>query len=303
MPRILLLGAGGQLGMLLKRRLSIEGGLTALGRTELDLADPDAIRSAIQDADPEILVNAAAYTAVDRAEQEQELARLVNATAPGVMAEEMKRRNGWMVHYSTDYVFDGSGVEPWSEIDTTGPLNVYGRTKLDGELAVAAAGGRHVILRTSWVYAAEGKNFLHTMLRLGREREQLRIVDDQIGAPTSAEAITTATAAILDRLRSSADADNLSGVYHLTCSGATSWCGFAKAIFDEFALHLRSPEVIPIPTSAYPTPARRPLNSRLNCEKLAGELGVRMPEWLDALHQVANKLLAEHVGGSMADIS
>jgi dTDP-4-dehydrorhamnose reductase len=178
------------------------------------------------------------------------------------------------------------------ETDPTGPLGVYGQTKLDGELAIAATGCRHVILRTSWVYAAEGRNFLHTMLKLGRERDKLSIVDDQVGAPTSAEAITDATLAVLDRLIASGASSDLSGTYHLTCAGETSWCGFAKAIFAEFAGKQKTPEVTAIPTEAYPTPAKRPKNSRLNCEKFAGNFGFAMPHWEEALKHVAVELLA-----------
>ena len=291
MPRVLLLGAGGQLGMQLSRKLAGIADLTALTRTELDLTDVDAIRAAIRKAEPEIVVNAAAYTAVDRAEQVPELARLVNAVAPGVIAEELGKTNGWLIHYSTDYVFDGTGNAPWRETDATGPLSVYGQTKLDGELAVTTACRRHIILRTSWVYAAEGRNFLHTMLRLGRERERLQIVDDQIGAPTSAEAITEATLEVLRYLSRDASAD-AAGVYHLTCAGATSWCGFAQAIFEEFSSRQKAPEVEPIPTEAYPTPAQRPRNSRLCCDKFSKQFGFQMPEWRDALHDVASTMLS-----------
>jgi dTDP-4-dehydrorhamnose reductase len=291
MVRTLLLGAGGQLGMQLNKTLA-GAGLIALTRAELDFSDAEAIRKVIRVAGPEIVINAAAYTAVDKAESEQELARLVNAVAPGVIAEEVARTNGWLIHYSTDYVFDGSGTKPWVETDATGPLGVYGQTKLDGELAIAATGCRHVIMRTSWVYAAEGRNFLHTMLRLGRERELLKIVDDQIGAPTTAEAITEATRTVLQRIDRPEDNLDLSGVYHLTCAGETSWCGFARAIFSEFASQQKAPEVVPIPTEAYPTPAKRPRNSRLCCDKFTQQFGFRMPEWQDALHDVAHTLLS-----------
>jgi dTDP-4-dehydrorhamnose reductase len=288
MSRVLLLGAGGQLGMQLRRKLAGEFDLIALTRAELDLTDADAVRAAVRNAAPEIVVNAAAYTAVDRAESEPELARQVNAVAPGVIAEELRRTNGWLVHYSTDYVFDGSGDQPWLETDATGPLGVYGQTKLDGELAIAAMGCRHIVLRTSWVYAAEGRNFLHTMLRLGREREQLGVVDDQIGAPTTAEA----TRVVLRRLASSDNVADANGIYHLTCAGATSWCGFAREIFAAFASQQRSPEVVPILTEAYPTPARRPHNSRLNCDKFTRQFGFAMPRWETALNEVAAAMLA-----------
>lgn len=291
MGRVLLLGAGGQLGMLLKEMLSKEAELTAFTRAEVDLSDAEAVRAAIRKSEPEILVNAAAYTAVDKAEQEPELAHLVNAVAPGVMAEEVQKTGGWLIHYSTDYVFDGSGTTPWRESDATGPLNVYGQTKLDGETAIAASGCKHVIFRTSWVYAANGKNFLHTMLRLGRERERLQIVDDQIGAPTSAEAITAATRWVMQQLTASDEKEDATGIYHLTCAGATSWCGFAQAIFAEFASSQKAPEVVPIPTEAYPTPARRPHNSRLNCAKFTATFGHAMPEWRDALRDVSRAMI------------
>ena len=291
MPRVLLLGAGGQLGKELAKRLAGQVDLVTLNRSQLDIANENSLRSAVRESAPDVVINAAAYTAVDKAESEPELCRQVNAVAPGVIASEMARTNGWLVHYSTDYVFDGSGVRPWLEMDATGPLSVYGQTKLDGELAITAAGCRHAILRTSWVYAAVGRNFLHTMLRLGREREQLKIVDDQIGAPTSAEAITEATLAVLSQL--DGGVDSKSGVYHLTCAGETSWYGFARAIFARFAAQQKAPEVLPIPTEAYPTPAMRPKNSRLNCDKFTAQFGFRMPAWERALDEVAAAMMAE----------
>ena len=278
--------------MQLKQALAGHAGLTALARADLDFCDPNAVRKAVRGAKPEIVINAAAYTAVDRAESEPEQARLVNAVAPGVIAEELAQTKGWLIHYSTDYVFDGSGAKPWVETDPTGPLGVYGQTKLDGELAIANAACKHVILRTSWVYAAEGRNFLHTMLRLGRERDQLKVVDDQIGAPTTAEALTRATQAVLNYLAVNGKGPAASGVYHLACAGETSWCGFARAIFAEFASRQKSPEVLPIPTEAYPTPAKRPRNSRLNCDKFIRQFGFSMPQWQDALHEVALAVLA-----------
>jgi len=293
--KVLLLGAGGQLGMVLARTLASreEFELTAFTRAELDLGDLEGLRSAIRQIAPQIIVNAGAYTAVDKAESDADQARLVNAIAPGVMAEELARLGGWLIHYSTDYVFDGSGDRPWLETDPTGPLGVYGQTKLDGELAIASSGCRHVILRTSWVYAAEGKNFLHTMLRLGRDREKLSIVDDQVGAPTSAEALTDATLAVIRQLANAQESAEVSGVYHLTCAGATSWCGFARAIFAKFAGRQKTPEVLSIPTEAYPTPAKRPLNSRLNGRKFAVQFGFVMPSWEEALHEVSAILLAD----------
>ena len=292
-PRILLLGSGGQLGMVLARRLAPDAELQTLSRAELDLSSGDAVRAAVRGSfagqGPQIVVNAAAYTAVDRAEQEQDLARAVNGIAPGIMAEELARTGGWLVHYSTDYVFDGSGARPWIETDPTGPLSVYGQTKLEGEQAIAATGCNAIVLRTSWVYAAVGKNFLHTMLRLGRDRDKLSIVDDQIGAPTTAEAIAAGTKAILQTIGAGTASP---GIYHLTCAGETSWAGFARAIFAAFAERQKAPEVVPIPTEAYPTPAKRPRNSRLNCDKAAQTLGVRLPYWETALNEVAAKILA-----------
>jgi len=290
LPRVLLLGAGGQLGKVLQRRLTGRVDLTALTRTDLDFSNLAAVRAAVRVAKPEIVINAAAYTAVDKAESEPELCGLANAAAPGVIAEEVAAMGGWLIHYSTDYVFDGSGTKPWVESDSTGPLGVYGKTKLEGELAIAATGCRHVILRTSWVYAAEGRNFLHTMLRLGRERDQLTIVDDQIGAPTTAEAITEATLAVLEKLATSANDATLSGTYHLTCAGAGSWCDFAQAIFSEFERQQKAPQVTGIPTEAYPTPAKRPRNSRMDCSKFTRVFGFHMPEWRKALAEVAAEI-------------
>lgn len=287
--RVLILGAAGQLGAELARRFRDSAwSVTALGRAELDLADAEAVRAAVRHHSPQIVVNAAAYTAVDRAESEPELAFAANATAPGVLAEEMARLGGWLLHYSTDYVFDGSGAKPWRESDPTGPLNVYGASKLAGEQAIAAVGGQHLIFRTSWVYAVEGRNFLHTMLRLGRERERLSVVADQMGAPTSAEALSAATAEVMTRLRDGLDAP--CGIYHMSCAGETSWFGFAEAIFAAFAERQPAPTLTPIATSEYPTPARRPLNSRLDGSLLAERLQLRLPEWRDALAEVAAAL-------------
>lgn len=297
-PRILLLGAAGQLGLQLAQSLSgnVAGNLTALTRAQLDFSDIDAVRAAVRSAAPDIVINAAAYTAVDKAESEPDIAALVNGIAPGVIAEELASTNGWLIHYSTDYVFDGSGTTPWLEDDLTGPLNAYGKSKLAGEDAIAATGANHVILRTSWVYAAEGRNFLHTMLRLGREREELKIVSDQIGAPTSAEALTQATLAVLARLGiedGQEDADQLSGLYHLTCAGETSWYGFAEAIFTAFADKQKAPRLVPIPTEAFPTPAQRPRNSRLNCAKFTAAFDYTMPSWQSALESVASELKSQ----------
>jgi dTDP-4-dehydrorhamnose reductase len=274
--RILLTGADGQVGWELRRTLAPLGTVAAFTRAGLDLAHVDAIRARVDEVRPDVIVNAGAYTAVDNAESEPELARAVNATAPGVLAEEAKRRGALLVHYSTDYVFDGTQEAPYVETDGTGPLGVYGRTKLEGELAIAAVSPRHVILRTSWVYASRGRNFLLTMLRLARERPELRVVDDQHGAPTWARDLAVATAKIIPP----AATEITSGVYHATAAGATTWCGFAREIVR--AAGLATP-VRAIATADYPTPARRPANSVLSNAKLAATFGVTLPDWRDSL--------------------
>ena len=291
--KILLLGPNGQVGWELQRSLAPLGELIALDRHSVDLCGDlgnlAGLAATVQRVRPDVIVNAAAHTAVDKAESEPELARTLNALAPGVLAREAASLGALLVHYSTDYVFDGSGQRPWAESDTPAPLNVYGQTKLEGEQVIQAAGPRHLILRTSWVYAARGGNFAKTMLRLARERDSLNVIDDQWGAPTGAELIADASAhAIRQVLQRPADA----GLYHLTASGETSWCGYANlvltsaesaraAIKDE-ALRpppLKARIASPIPTSAYPTPARRPLNSRLDTRKLQTTFGLTLPPW------------------------
>lgn len=295
--RILVLGASGQLGRELQGSFSGAGEVLACGRSSVDLAQPEQVRAAIRDSSPEVILNAAAYTAVDRAESEPDLAMTVNATAPEVMAEEAKRLEALLVHYSTDYVFDGTKAGAWEESDIPHPLNVYGATKLAGEQAIERVGGRFLIFRTSWVYAPEGKNFLLTMLRLGREREQLTVVDDQIGAPTTSIELAGATRAIVDRVLGGRFGEPAawSGIYHMTCGGAVSWCGFAKAIFERGRPMLggKMPEVRPIPTCAYPTPARRPVNSVLSNEKLFARFGIRLAPWEVALDEVLHMLNKE----------
>jgi len=282
-PRILLTGSNGQVGWELLRTLGALGEIVSTDSRTLDLADADAVRDAVRGLAPDIIVNPAAYTAVDKAESESERARAINAIAPGVLAEEAARLGALLVHYSTDYVFDGSGDAPWREDDAPGPLNVYGATKLQGEQAIAAAGCRHLIFRTSWVYGARGSNFLLTMRRLMRERSELKIVADQIGAPTWCRDLAEATAQVLAQVRA-ADESHW-GVYHMTNAGATSWHGFAEAIrsldaFDETVVPAR---LVPIPSADYPTPARRPLNSRLDNEKLTRAFGLRLRDWREAL--------------------
>ncbi len=289
--RILLTGKDGQVGYELQRALAPLGHILALGRRELDLADPNAIRAAIQRLAPELIVNAAAYTAVDHAEKEPELARTINTEAPAILAEEAKRIGAAVLHYSTDYVFDGAKAEPYTEEDATNPLGVYGATKLAGEQAIAATGVPHLILRTSWVYATRGRNFLLTILRLAAEREQLRIVNDQTGAPTSAPARADATARIIAKWQFSS-LRQLSGTYHLSAGGHTTWCEFARAILAEPGARALQPrpiiarEVVSIRTDEYPTPARRPRYSVLDNSRLARAFGIVLPDWRTQLRDV-----------------
>jgi len=286
---ILLLGANGQVGWELRRALAPLGPVRALERAEADLSDPNALRRVVREAAPSLIVNAAAYTAVDRAEKEEALAQAINADAPGLLAEEAKLLGIALVHYSTDYVFDGTGDNPATERDPTAPLNAYGRTKLAGEAAIRDSGCAHLILRTSWVYSMRGANFLLTVKRLAAELEEMRIVADQTGAPTWARGIAEATALILARCGAPGETGVLAekgGIYHLTASGETTWHGFAEAIVDWLRATgqpVRCKRVHPIPTSDYPTPARRPANSLLNCAKLYETFGITIPDWGDQL--------------------
>ncbi len=282
--KILLTGANGQVGWELQRSLSSLGEVIALDSQALNLADAAALRDKVREIAPQMIVNAAAYTAVDKAESDVERARAVNATAPGILAEAAAQSGALLVHYSTDYVFDGSGTAPWREDNACGPLNVYGETKLAGELLIQAAGCRHLIFRTSWVYGARGSNFLLTMRRLMRERPELKIVADQIGAPTWCRDLAEATALIVSRLACDKQASAPWGVYHMSNAGETSWHGFAKAIqmLDADAMSA-SARLIPIPGSDYPTPAKRPLNSRLDHAKLESVFGLKLQHWQTAL--------------------
>ena len=270
--RILLIGPTGQVGGELAPRLAALGGVVALDRRALDLADPDAIRAGVRGARPDVIVNAAAYTAVDRAESEPDRANAINARAPGVLAEEAKSLGALLVHYSTDYVFDGTKASPYTEGDAPNPLSVYGRTKLGGERAIRVSGCRHLILRTSWVYASRGHNFLLTMLRLGAERSELRVVGDQRGAPTWARDIAAATVRLL--------AKPPNGLFHLTAAGETTWHGFAREIMRLAGL---TPVVHRIRAAEYPTAARRPANSVLDNARLRAAAGVVMPAWDESL--------------------
>jgi dTDP-4-dehydrorhamnose reductase len=284
-PTILVTGVNGQVGYELLRSLQGLGRVVGLDRAGLDLADLDRVRAVVREVKPSIIVNPAAYTAVDKAETDEATARRLNAEAPGVLAEEAARCGAALIHYSTDYVFDGTKDAPYVETDAVNPQNVYGQTKLEGEQAIAASGCAHLILRTSWVYGRRGKNFLLTMLKLGAERPELRIVADQIGAPTWSRTIAEATSNIVAQGLASGDEawwSQRSGVYHFTASGSTSWHGFAEAIFAS-ALGERAPKTVPIPASDYPVPAKRPANSRLALDKLSATFGVWMPAWDDAL--------------------
>lgn len=293
-PRILILGAAGQLGVELRRSFATAGRVTAVGRGSGDLANPQQVRTLIHAVQPEIILNAAAYTAVDRAESEPEIAHAINADGPGMLAEEALKLNALLVHYSTDYVFDGSKSGPWTEMDATNPLSVYGASKLAGEQAIQRAGCRHLVFRTSWVYGPHGKNFLLTMLRLGRERDKLSIVDDQIGAPTTSIELARATHAIVMGIVAGrfGAAQDWTGTYHMTCAGTTSWFGFAQAIFTRAAAAVggKVPELTPIPSEAYPTPATRPRNSMLSNEKLHARFGVQLAPWESALDEAIAQL-------------
>ena len=295
--KLLLLGKGGQVGWELQRSLAPLGELVALDfdSTELhaDFSRPGQLADTVLAVRPDVVVNAAAHTAVDKAEGEPELARRLNATAPGVVAEAAQRIGALMVHYSTDYVFDGSGERPWREDDAPGPLSVYGRTKLEGEQLVARHCARHLILRTSWVYAARGGNFARTMLRLAGERDRLSVIDDQFGAPTGAELLADVTAhAIRDTLRDPAKA----GLYHLVAGGETSWHGYARFVLAQaraagVVLKAAPENVEPVPTSAFPTPATRPHNSRLNTDKLQSTFGLVLPHWQAGVARMLNETL------------
>ncbi|AXE99356.1 dTDP-4-dehydrorhamnose reductase [Paraburkholderia hospita] len=284
-PTILVTGVNGQVGFELVRTLQGLGRVIALDRAALDLADLAQVRSTVRELKPSVIVNPAAYTAVDKAETDVDAAMRLNGEAPGVLAEEAARSGAVLIHYSTDYVFDGTGSSPYVEDDATNPQNVYGKSKLAGEQAIAESGCAHLILRTSWVYGVRGKNFLLTMLKLGAERPELRVVADQIGAPTWSNTIATSTCHIIAQSLAANDAGwwlERSGIYHLTAAGETSWHGFAKAILD-MAMGEKTPNVIPIGTSDYPVPAKRPANSRMSHRKLSDTFGLTLPDWQDAL--------------------
>ena len=285
---IMLLGSQGQVGFELERLLAPVAEVHAFDLHNLDLRETGTVRDTIRTLRPKIILNAAAYTAVDKAEEEIELARTINAEVPALLAREASALGGMLVHYSTDYVYSGNKTEPYREEDPTGPLGAYGRTKLEGDLAVVTEGGPHLVFRTSWVYGIRGKNFLLTMMRLAKERPEIRVVDDQHGAPTWCRSIAESTVNALKSILGQElngpleKAQETAGVYHLTCGGETTWCGFTRAIVEAMQLD-NPPKVTPITTAEYPTPAKRPVNSVLDNSKLENAFGVRLPNWHDAL--------------------
>lgn len=300
---ILLLGRDGQVGWQLQRSLAPHGPVVACGRAECDLADPDRVRAVVRQLRPGIIVNAAAYTAVDRAESEPELAQRINGTAPGILAEEAAALGSLLIHYSTDYVFDGEQDEPYRETDAPNPCSVYGRSKLAGEEAIRAAAPRALIFRTSWVFGARGGNFVKTVLRLARERDALKIVSDQVGSPTPAALIATVTGLALAMVRRGQTlTPGETRLYHLAAARPVSWHEFARTIVElagrtpGFALRLDPSAVYPIPTGDYPTAARRPKNSRLDCRRLETDFGLQMPDWQPYLERLLQLLSLKQQG-------
>ena len=297
--KILLLGKNGQVGWELQRALAPLGEVVALdfdspGPLTADFSQPESLAATVRAIAPQIIVNAAAHTAVDRCESEPEFARTLNATSPAVLAREAVTLGAWLLHYSTDYVFDGSGSAPWVEDSPTGPLSVYGATKLEGEQAIRASGCKHLILRTSWVYAARGGNFAKTMLRLAKERDKLTVIDDQIGAPTGADLLADLSA---HTLRTALQRADVAGTYHAVAQGETSWHGYARHVI-EFARAAGQPikvardAIEPVPTSAFLTPARRPANSRMNTQKLRQTFGLALPAWQSGVERMLTEVLS-----------
>jgi dTDP-4-dehydrorhamnose reductase len=288
-------GKGGQVGWELQRSLSLLGNVTALDHDSTDhcgdFANPAGMADTVRALRPDVIVNAAAHTAVDKAESEPDFARTLNATTPGVLAQEAAKLGAWLVHYSTDYVFNGSGTQPWVETDATGPLSVYGQTKLEGEQAIQASGCKHLILRTSWVYAARGGNFAKTMLKLAQERERLTVIDDQWGSPTGADLLADVTAHAIRHLQ---QRPQDGGLYHCVAGGETNWHAYASHVIQEAqrlnpALVIKATDIAPVPSSAFATAAKRPHNSRLNTSKLQTTFGLTLPNW----QQGVNRMLAE----------
>ncbi len=289
---ILLFGCNGQVGSELQKSLQPLGKVVALDMTSSeycgDFTKPEAIAETIHRVKPDVIVNAAAYTAVDKAESEPELALLINAQTPDILAQEAEKIGAWLIHYSTDYVFDGSGVQPWKETDVPNPLNVYGASKLQGECNIVANCSKHVILRTSWVYAAQGANFAKTMLRLAQERESLSVVDDQIGAPTGARLLAELTANIIPRLMHDA---SLAGLYHAVAAGETSWYDYARFVIDcarkqGIAIRVKDENILPVGSDQFPAPAKRPANSRLDTSKLQQAFDIKLPDWQSGVEEL-----------------
>jgi dTDP-4-dehydrorhamnose reductase len=295
--KILLFGKSGQVGWELQRSLAPLGELVALDHDSKDFCGDftklEGLAKTVRDIKPDVIVNAAAHTAVDKAESEPELVRILNALAPGVLAQEAKRANAWLIHYSTDYVFDGSGKKPWLETDAPAPLSVYGATKLEGEQLIQQSGCQHLIFRTCWVYGARGGNFAKTMLRLARERDSLSVINDQIGAPTGADLLADITA---HAIRTAQQRPEVSGLYHLVAGGETSWYSYASFVIDfarraGVALKVAPDAIKPVPTSAFPTPAKRPHNSRMDTTKLQRTFGLKMPSWEIGVERMLSEVL------------
>ena len=297
--KILLLGKNGQVGWELQRSLAPLGEVLALDRHSIDFcgdfSQPERLAQTVRDWRPDVIVNAAAHTAVDKAESEPDLSRCLNATAPAALAQAAAEIGAWLVHYSTDYVFNGQGAQPWQETDATAPLSIYGQTKLEGEQAIATSGCKYLIFRTSWVYAARGGNFAKTMLRLAAERDRLTVINDQHGAPTGADLIADVTTHAIRQVMANT-APDLTGIYHLVAAGETSWHGYASHVIAQArtlqpAQALKVSEIAPVPTSAFPTPARRPLNSRLNTRKLQNVFGLVLPPWQQGVDRMLREIL------------
>jgi dTDP-4-dehydrorhamnose reductase len=297
--KVLLFGKNGQVGWELQRTLAPLGELIALDRAGIgehcgDLSNLKGIAETIRKVEPDMIVNAAAYTAVDKAESELELAKLINTDAPGTMAQEAAKLGCWLIHYSTDYVHDGSGNKSWKESDPTAPLNNYGQTKLAGERVIKQSGCNHILFRTSWVYGIHGNNFAKTMLHLAKERDQLLVIDDQVGVPTSAELIANVTARVLTQLADhNASQTALSGIYNLVPSGEISWCEYARFVIEHArnkGEEFKVQQIKPIPTSAYSTPAKRPLNSRLDTHKLSEIFAIKLPHWQEGIIQMLSDI-------------
>ena len=289
-PRILIIGKIGQVGWELQRTVAVLGDITSVDFPEIDLTNNSSITNHIREAAPQVIINAAAYTAVDKAETDTERSQQINGIAPGILANEAKKLGALLVHYSTDYVYDGTKTIPYVETDSPNPLSAYGRSKLAGDLAVQQSGANHLIFRLCWVYGARGQNFMLTMMRLAREREKLRVVSDQFGCPTWSRMIAETTALALKQVLASGDLKKYSGIYHLAASGHTTWHGFADAIISSMpASERKCMQIDPITTPEYPLPAKRPAYSVLSCEKLRQTFGLQLPDWRHGLHQVLEK--------------